>query len=402
MSRKSVLSALEQNSLMNLNTDLLMENHTLSESDMGIIQQHRGAENRLGFAIQLCYMRYPGIVMPDFPDEMVIQYVASQLNSSPENFDNYGKRKNTFHEHSIELQTVFGFKLFSSLIYDEQLLLLEELGLQTDKGIVLAMTLIANLRSQKILLPSILAIEELCAEAITNANRQIYGKLTDKLSEFHRKKLDDLLKIKPDSKFTWLAWLRQSPKKVSTIQILEHIERLKKLNELQLTEQNATSNVHQNRLLKIAREGSHMTVQHLMDFEGNRHYATLVALVIESTATITDEIIDLHDRIIEKLFSTAKNTHQKKFQQSGKAINNQMLLYSKIGQALLDAKQNKTDPFTAIESVISWEDFEASITNIQSLTQPESFDYLDLMGCHYKLSGLILTAIYSLYSLSIH
>lgn len=127
-----------------------------------------------------------------------------------------------------------------------------------------------------------------------------------------------------------------------------------------------------------------MTVQHLTDFEDKRRYATLVALVIESTATITDEIIDLLDRIIEKLFNTAKNTHQKQFQQSGKAINNQMLLYSKIGQALLDAKQNKTNPFAAIESVISWTDFETSIAEVQSLTQPESFDYLDLMGSHYS------------------
>ncbi len=55
MSRKSVLSALEQNSLMNPSEDLLMEYHVLIESDMSIIQQHRGSENRLGFAIQLCY-----------------------------------------------------------------------------------------------------------------------------------------------------------------------------------------------------------------------------------------------------------------------------------------------------------------------------------------------------------
>ena len=385
MARRSILSATERENLIGgLNNELIIQFHTLSDSDISIIKQRRGEENRLGFAIQLCYMRYPGIVMPDIPNEFVIQYVASQLNTSPENFDNYGKRKNTFHEHSIELQTVFGFKLFSSLIYEEQLLLLEELGLQTDKGIVLAMTLITNLRSQKILLPSVLAMEELCAEAITNANRQIHSKLTDKLTEFHRKKLNDFLKIKPDSKFTWLAWIRQSPKKVSTNQILEHIERLKKLQELQLAEQIQHIEIHQNRLLKIAREGSQMTVQHLMDFEDKRRYATLVALVIESTATITDEIIDLHDRIIEKLFSTAKNTHQKQFQQSGKAINNQMLLYSKIGQALLEAKQNETDPFAAIESVISWEDFETSITEVQSLTQPESFDYLDLMGSHYS------------------
>jgi TnpA family transposase len=295
-----------------------------------------------------------------------------------------GKIRFTIYDHSIELQTIFGFSLFTMATYAEQLQLVESNALQTDKAISLATNLVTNLRIKKILLPSIAVIERLCVKAIIDANYKIYDKLTDKLTEFHRKKLNDLLKIKPESKFTWLAWIRQSPKKVSTIQIVEHIERLKKLNELQLTEQHTISGVHQNRLLKIAREGSHMTVQHLMDFEDKRRYATLVALVIESTATITDEIIDLHDRIIEKLFSTAKNTHQKQFQQSGKAINNQMLLYSKIGQALLDAKQNATDPFAAIESVISWEDFETSITEVQSLTQPESFDYLDLMGGHYS------------------
>jgi hypothetical protein len=246
--------------------------------------------------------------------------------------------------------TPLNCKLF---LVSEQLQLVESNALQTDKAMSLAIGLVTNLRIKKILLPSIAVIERLCVKAIINANCKIYDRLTDKLLESHYKKLDGLLKIKPDSKFTWLAWLRQSPKKVSTIQIVEHIERLKKLQELQLTEQINHTEVHQSRLLKIAREGSQMTVQHLMDFEDKRRYATLVALVIESTATITDEIIDLHDRIIEKLFSTAKNKHQKKFQQSGKAINNQMLLYSKIGQALLDAKQNETDPFAAIESIVS-------------------------------------------------
>ncbi len=126
-----------------------------------------------------------------------------------------------------------------------------------------------------------------------------------------------------------MVWLRQSPSKVSVKQILEHIERLKKLQALQLPEQLKHVSIHQNRLLKIAREGSQMTAQYLMDFEDKRRYATLVALVIENIATITDEIIDLHDRIMGKLFNAAKNKHQKQFQHSGKAINNQMLLYAK-------------------------------------------------------------------------
>jgi TnpA family transposase len=69
MSKKSVLSALEKISLMKLNDELREENHKLSESDMNVIQQHRGEENRLGFAVQLCYMRYPGTAMPDEPSQ---------------------------------------------------------------------------------------------------------------------------------------------------------------------------------------------------------------------------------------------------------------------------------------------------------------------------------------------
>jgi hypothetical protein len=97
--------------------------------------------------------------------------------------------------------------------------------------------------------------------------------------------------------------------------------------------------VHQNRLLKIAREGGQMTPADLAKFEPQRRYATLVALAIEGMATVTDEIIDLHDRILGKLFNAAKNKHQQQFQASGKAINAKVRLFGRIGQALIEAKQ---------------------------------------------------------------
>ncbi|MFI7957437.1 hypothetical protein, partial [Acinetobacter baumannii] len=85
--------------------------------------------------------------------------------------------------------------------------------------------------------------------------------------------------------------------------------------------------------LKIAREGGQMTPADLAKFEPQRRYATLVALATEGMATVTDEIIDLHDRILGKLFNAAKNKHQQQFQASGKAINAKVRLYGRIGQA---------------------------------------------------------------------
>lgn len=89
-----------------------------------------------------------------------------------------------------------------------------------------------------------------------------------------------------------------------------------------------------NRLLKIAREGGQMTPADLAKFESQRRYATLVALAIEGMATVTDEIIDLHDRIIGKLFNAAKNKHQQQFQASGKAINDKVRMYGRIERTL--------------------------------------------------------------------
>ncbi|MCU4145735.1 Tn3 family transposase, partial [Klebsiella quasipneumoniae] len=190
-----------------------------------------------------------------------------------------------------------------------------------------------NLRRQSIILPAMNAIERASAEAITRANRSIHAALADSLIPVHRQCLDELLKRKDGSKMTWLAWLRQSPAKPNSRHMLEHIERLKAWQALDLPA-GIERQVHQNRLLKIAREGGQMTPADLAKFESQRRYATLVALAIEGMATVTDEIIDLHDRIIGKLFNAAKNKHQQQFQASGKAINDKVRMYGRIERTL--------------------------------------------------------------------
>ena len=56
--------------------------------------------------------------------------------------------------------------------------------------------------------------------------------------------------------------------------------------------------MHQNRLLQLAREAGQTAVYHFKDYEPDRRYGTLVALMIETAATVTDEILDLNDRLI--------------------------------------------------------------------------------------------------------
>jgi TnpA family transposase len=389
MPRRNILSEIEKSDLLAIpeNEYELIRLYTFNEYDLSVFRQFsRGEANRLGFAIQLSYMRYPGIMLSvsQEPNQRILNMICSQLHISSEVWSSYSERAETRREHLLTLQAVFGFQVFTTANhYQHALNSLEKTAFHTDKGIILAKELIEGLRHQKILLPAINVIERICAEAITLANRHIYATLIAPLSDDQKSQLDSLLLLNTTSKTSTLMWLRQSPAAYNARHLLEHIDRLNAIKPLQLPE-NLDKQIHQNRLLKLAREGGQMTAQHLSDLEPNRRYATLVAVVLEAKATLIDEIVDIHDRIIGTLFNRAKHAHEQEFQRSGKAINDKVRLYYRIGNALLTAKETGEDPFLAIESIIGWEEFMQSITEAELLSKSESFDYLHLIGNHYS------------------
>ena len=113
--------------------------------------------------------------------------------------------------------------------------------------------------------------------------------------------------------------------------------------------------VHQNRLLRLAREGSQTSAYQIAEYEPTRRYATLVAIALDTAATLTDEILDLNDRLLGSFFTKARNRFAKDFAESGKAINDKVRLFGRVGEALIEAKASDADPFAAIESVVSWD-----------------------------------------------
>ena len=295
--------------------DDLIRYYTFNDSDLSLIRQRRGDANRLGFAVQLCLLRYPGYALgtdSELP-EPVILWVAKQVQAEPASWAKYGERDVTRREHAQELRTYlqlapFGLSDFRALVRE-----LTELAQQTDKGLLLAGQALESLRQKRRILPALSVIDRACSEAIARANRRVYRALVEPLTDSHRAKLDELLKLKAGSSITWLTWLRQAPLKPNSRHMLEHIERLKTFQLVDLPE-GLGRHIHQNRLLKLAREGGQMTPKDLGKFEPQRRYATLAAVVLESTATVIDELVDLHDRILVKLFSGAKHKHQQQFQ----------------------------------------------------------------------------------------
>jgi hypothetical protein len=212
----------------------------------------------------------------------LLAIVGRQLHIDPNIWPQYAQRPETRREHLAELQSWLGLTPVSISDYRRVVYHLTDLAQQTDRGIVLAETLVEMLRQQRIILPALDVIERVCGEALTRGTRQVYKALTVPLADHHRHALDGVLANREGSK----------PK-----HILAHLERLKILREL-LVPDELEHTVHQNRLLKLAREGGQTTAQHLRDLEPARRYATLVATILDTRSTLIDEIIDLYDRFM--------------------------------------------------------------------------------------------------------
>ncbi|MDR4162848.1 DUF4158 domain-containing protein, partial [Bacillus paranthracis] len=116
---------------------------------------HRRDHNRLGFAVQLCVLRYPGWSLTDvepIPD-YVLHYIAKQINANPDSFSLYAQRDPTKHEHMEEIRQVYGYQNFSVSTYRELAQYLLKHALQNGNSMYLLRTVQEELRNRKIILP---------------------------------------------------------------------------------------------------------------------------------------------------------------------------------------------------------------------------------------------------------
>jgi TnpA family transposase len=386
MPRRALLTAAERSALLAFPTDrdALIRYYSFDERDHARIRRHRGGHNRLGFAVHLCCLRFPGYALPAevTPPEEVLAWIARQLQIDPAVWARYARRPETRREHLQELYAWLGLTPFGVRQFRASVQHLTALAAQTDRGLTLATALVEYLRQQRLLLPPIDVIDRVCSVARTRGTRRVYAALTAPLTARHHAALAQLLEPHADSMLSTLAWLRQPPGAPTARHALQHLERLRAVQALDLPAR-LEQGVHHNRLLKLAREGAAMTAQHLRDLEPQRRTATLVAVALDTRATLTDELIDLHDRFMGTLLSRAKQHFAEQVQDTRLTVSDKLRLFAAVGRALVAARKAGRDPFAAIEAVVSWDVFAASVVDLEELAQPEQLDVLAHLSAGY-------------------
>jgi len=116
--RRQQLSEAQITALLDPPTDQreLVRHYTLFAEDLAAIRRCRGDYNRLGHALMLCYLRYPGrpLKAGERPPRPLLLFVAEQIDALPEAIEDYLAAERNRRRHAAELQDRLGFRPFGT------------------------------------------------------------------------------------------------------------------------------------------------------------------------------------------------------------------------------------------------------------------------------------------------
>jgi TnpA family transposase len=365
----------------------LVRYYTLSENDLALIRRCRGDHSRLGYALMLCYLRYPGrhLHANERPPAALTSFVAEQIDVSANCIKDAFASEQTRRRHAAELQRWLRFRPFNARRGAELAKWLLPQAVENDRLSHLAELVLEECRQRRIIIPPPRSLERLCVTVRYRARRELERRLTDGLSAEQRQRLDSLTKRRPETAQSWLAWLRQMPEATKPAAMLGLIERLTYVRAIGLDPARA-HHVHQARLAQLARETGRTTAQHIAGYEPQRRHAALTAVILDLIPSLTDHAIDLFDRLMGTIFRKAEGRYVRAFQNDARAINEKVRLYAQVGAALIAARETKRDAFDAIATVLPWGRFKATVAEAETLARSEDFDAYQILPEHY--SGL--------------
>ncbi|WP_034388955.1 Tn3 family transposase [Deinococcus sp. YIM 77859] len=356
--------------------------YLLSEDDLRLIRERRRDFNKLGYAVQLTVLRHLGraLRLGEMPPEEVLAYLTEQLRVDPACYHQYAAREPTRYEHFTALCQHLGYVELSRRLNHELRDWLVPLAVITDQPFGLMSALMDELRRRCILVPRFSVLERLVHSARGRADQHAYSLLNLPLKGDLSERVDVLLSPQGDepiSRFAWLGRPVGAPKPKNVLALLDKLAFVRTFP----VQSNLRAFLPQNRLDHLAQEARRLSASLLADFEPQRRRATLMAYLFDLSETLTDDLLDMHDRVMVSLLREGERAAAEVFGQQGPPLVEQFGTFKSVCMAVLAAREQGADPYQAIEAVVNWQQLVETVRE-KEVVRTEQLDPL-----HHAMKG---------------
>ena len=388
MPRRSLLSNEQRTRLFAVPVDHaeMAKHYVLSADDLALVRAKRRSVDRLGFAVQLCLLRYPGLGMgpAEQPPEAMIAFVARQLGMRHVNFASYAQRDQTRREHAVELQRYLGLQSFGLMDWRACLRVGADAAWATDRGEPIVQAMLAHLRISGVVLPPATVLERIGLAARARARKKTFEALATGLSDAERDTLARLLAVDPELRRSRFAWLRDYPESPAPSNIVALLDRLEYARGLGI-DPARTGRIHAARLARLIDEGTIMTVPHIIDLEPTRQTAILLVQAASLETRLTDATLAMFEKYMGTLFSRARNRDERRFQATRRDVARALVLFRRTIAALRHARETGEDGVAAVEREIGMAQLDSVLPVIGAVADVADQDILVTAAEHYSV-----------------
>jgi Domain of unknown function (DUF4158) len=356
----------------------------LDDRDRTLLEPRRHAHTRLGFALQLCTVRFLGTFLSDPTDvpHGVILTLAAQLNiADPTVLTRYGEGQMR-HDHVHEIMREYGYHDFSSQPHHFHFLrwLYTRAWWSEERLTVLFDLAMAQLIERKVLLPGVSVLERLVSSVREHASRRLWQRLSQIPTSRQVALLETLLVVPEGERQTPLDRLRRGPTRVSGPALVAALRRVDAIRLFE-AEHLDLSFVPKGRVKALARYATTAQVQTLRQLAQDHRIATLLAFAHTFLSTVHDNALDLFDALMRTAFSQATREGQQERLRTLRDLDAAAQVLASACQIVLDEKEDSATLRERIFAHISAEHLQAAVGTVGELTRPPDDTYAqELLG----------------------
>ena len=353
--------------------DQLARHFHLDDADRDLAVSKRWDHMRLGFAVQLGTVRFLGTFLDDPVDVPagVACDLARQLDIADPGCLTLYREGRVRWQHAREIRASFGYREFTDPIVRFRLArwLYALCWTGTDRPSVLFDRATAWLVTHKVLLPGATALERLVARIRGRAARRLWRSLSQGVTHEQRSRLDALLLAGEGGRPSPLDRLRDGPYLRSGAELSRAVERLDEVRLLVLGLP-TVAHVPPGRVTALARFATVAKAQAVARMPRERRTATLLAFVRTLEATAQDDVLDLLDIVVTKVFTDAAKVGKRTRLRTIRDLDAAALKLRQAGAVLTDDNVEDAAVRQAAFAIVSRDVFATALEQIDALVRP--------------------------------
>ncbi len=376
--------------------ELLGRHFLLSEKDMEEVKRSRGAENRLGFALNLLLIRTLNSVPASLEKvpEAVLDFVSSQVEVEANVLAAYSERRpQTRDDHAKRIRRYLGVRAFVATDGEPLLDFLIGRAMHRDDPVALVDEAEECLRRDRILLPAERTLDRLVTHARVVAEQKIHRTITSQLTPEHEVAFEELLEqpgseaqvlpsASPSGRSSSFAWLKEHPRTAGEKSIKELARKLRIVQETRI-ENIDLSGLNRNRVKRLARLGLSYHSPALRRFEKEKRWAIMAATLAELRGRITDDMVELLDVLIRRTFSQAATDLAESQAQNAKTINQNLHVLRRATEVILDEAIPDSEVRRVVFEAEPKENLEQAYEQSGQSRRPEDYNNFDFIEKQY-------------------